>query len=200
MDVPDIFQAEGLSKLIGAIEQSSRQSYADQPRAMRIVADHLRGAVFLVADGVVPSNKEQGSVLRRLIRRALRQGLQLGVQEGLTRVISQGVIEAYEGTYSQLRIGSDRIVKTLEDEETIFRRTLNQGVNRFPRLVGNELTGAKAFQLFDTYGFPFDLSVEEAESLGVAVSGACHEEFTALMQEQQERSRQAAYKKVGRSL
>jgi alanyl-tRNA synthetase len=161
-------------------------------RARRIIADHTRAVVFLAFDGVEPSNNTQGYVMRRFARRAMRQGLHLGIESELLPRLSDAVVAIYRDAYPELGARSAEIRAVLEREEALFRTTLARGVRELPRLAGRLLTGEAVFKLFDTYGFPQELSVEEAGSAGIAVDPNWAAEFQRLMEEQRERSRTAA--------
>ncbi len=160
-------------------------------RAIRIITDHLRAATFLAADGVQPSNTEQGYVMRRLMRRAIRQGLVLGIKSGLSETVGVKVIELYGEVYSELTDQQNLILDILTKEEEQFRKTLDRGVREFTREVKDKLTGETAFRLFDTYGFPPELSVEDAKRLNIPIDPNWDEDFQRLMNEQKERSRTA---------
>ncbi len=156
-------------------------------RAFRVIADHIRTATHIIADGVAPSNEGRGYVLRRLIRRAVRYGAKLGITETFLSKISSSYIEAYSCFYPEIKNREQLVFSTLTLEEEQFLRTLERGEKIFEELAekGN-VTGKDAFTLFDTYGFPFDLTRELAEERGFVVDEA---EFEAAMKEQRERSR-----------
>ncbi len=160
-------------------------------RAIRIITDHLRAATFLAADGVEPTNTERGYVMRRLMRRAIRQGLVLGIKSGLSEAIGAKVIELYHKTYSELKERQNEILDILMREEEQFRKTLDRGVREFAREVKDKLTGEAAFRLFDTYGFPPELSLEDSKQLNIPIDPNWDEDFQRLMNEQKERSRTA---------
>ena len=159
--------------------------------AIRIIADHFRSAVFIAADRVVPSNIERGYVLRRLVRRAIRQGLALGIKADLTENIVPVIIKLYQTAYPELSAQEKVILDVLSAEEQLFRKTLDRGVKEFSKLVKNELTGKDVFILFDTYGFPPELSVEDAKRIGLAINKMWEVDFNKLMEEQKKRSRTA---------
>jgi alanyl-tRNA synthetase len=197
IDSPDAFDVDLLAPIVRTIDsmrlrRSARDGSDLDRRATRIIADHTRAVVFLAFDGVEPSNNTQGYVMRRFARRALRQGLYLGIQENLLPRLSDAVVEIYRGAYPELGARGADIRSVLEREESLFRRTLARGVRELPRLAGNTLTGDAVFKLFDTYGFPPELSVEEASASGVPVDPGWEAEFHRLMNEQKERSRTAA--------
>ncbi len=135
-------------------------------RSIRIIADHLRSAVFIIADGVEPSNKERGYVLRRLIRRAIRQGKLLGIDTNFTSQIAQAVIDNqdnYAGIYPELNDNLQKILTTLDSEESKFRKTLNNGLREIQKLIdrNKSVSGREAFTLYESFGFPVEMIQEE---------------------------------------
>jgi alanyl-tRNA synthetase len=159
---------------------------------LRIIADHVRALVFLAADGVVPSNTTQGYVMRRFARRAMRQGHTLGIEDDLLAPLVAPVVAGYRDAYPELSEREGDVVEVLSHEETLFRRTLSQGLREFTKVVGSTLTGDAVFTLFDTYGFPPELSLEEAVSAGAPVDRAWRTRYEELMDEQRQRSETAA--------
>lgn len=188
---PDVFKIDLIFPLIEHIETLSGRTYVDESAAMRIIADHLRSAVMVGTDGVRPSNTAQGYVMRRLLRRAIRQGLRLGIEEKLCETIGSEVINLYSVTYPEVRENEIEVLEALRQEEQLFRRTLERGVREFKKIVKEKLTGSAVFTLFDTYGFPPELSIEEADQLSIAVDEDWTDEFDRLMTEQKDRSRTA---------
>ena len=135
-------------------------------KSFRVIADHIKAAVFMIADGVEPSNKERGYVLRRLIRRAIRQGKLIGIENNFCSVIAQSVLgnqNNYAGTYPELELNKNKILETLEAEETKFRRTLNKGLNEITKLIVRQksVSGKEAFDLYQSFGFPVEMIEEE---------------------------------------
>lgn len=154
--------------IIKPIEKLSDKKYPDDPKPFRIIADHLRAAVFIIADGVEPSNKEAGYVLRRLIRRAIRQAKIIGIENNFTSQIAQSIIDNqknYAGTYPELNQNQSRILSTINTEETKFRQTLNLGLKEINRLIfqHQNFTGEQAFNLYQSFGFPVELIQEELQ-------------------------------------
>jgi alanyl-tRNA synthetase len=192
LDSPDVFRIDLLWPLIGYLEGRCTSRYADQQGPMRIIADHARALVFLAADGVVPSNTAQGYVMRRFARRAMRQGHGLGIDDDLLGPLVGPVVAAYGDAYPGLAEHEREIAAVLTREEAVFRRTLSRGVREFTKVAGATLTGDAVFTLFDTYGFPPELSLEEAESTGIAVDPAWRPRYGQLMEEQRDRSKTAA--------
>jgi alanyl-tRNA synthetase len=172
-------------------------------KALRVIADHLRGATFLVADGVLPGNEGRSYVLRRVVRRAVRHGRLIGLEKPFVGEIARLVIDMYADTNPELAERRRQIVRTLVHEEESFAKTLQSGINRL-QLLTDELRqqnvtvipGDEAFRLYDTYGFPYDLTVELAEEEGLRVD---EEGFAAAMERQRETSRSgASFKDAGR--
>ena len=161
-------------------------------RATRIITDHTRAVTFMAADGVVPGNKDQGYVMRRLARRAIREALILGIHQGLFERIVPRVISLYEDVYTELQ-NPTIIMNVLRQEESIFRQTLTRGLKEFAKILRNkkDLTGQDAFTLYDTYGFPKELCLEEAKRQNVAVSASFEDDFAKAMEIQKQRSRTA---------
>lgn len=165
----------------------------DKRASHRIIADHIRASSFLIADGVTPSNEGRGYVLRRIMRRAMRHAHMLGTSEPLLHRLAPVLIQEMGGAYSELRRAEAFILATLEQEEIRFRRTLGRGLSLLDEesaglVKGGALSGKAAFTLYDTYGFPVDLTqdVLRARGIGVDMDG-----FTAAMEEQKALARAA---------
>ena len=155
-------------------------------RALRILADHLRGATFLIADGVVPSNEERGYVLRRLMRRAIAQGQRLGFEPGFLPQYVDVVTETMGATYPELTSERDAILRWVTSEEESFGHTLENGLEMLEEVLARgEVTGEEAFKLHDTFGFPIDLTEEIAAERGVPIDRAA---FDVEMDAQRARS------------
>ncbi len=182
----DDYETELFRPLITAIENLSKKKYGENDRetyAMRVIADHLRAATFIIGDdhGVVSSNVEQGYVLRRLIRRAIRLGKKLGIPKdyNLCSEISNVVIKQYSDAYSELQRNSERIITELKKEEEKFEKTLEKGLREFQKMKDKGISGKEAFDLFQTYGFPLEMTEELAKEMGVEIDKAqFSEEFT----------------------
>jgi alanyl-tRNA synthetase len=160
---------------------------------MRVIADHLRAATFLAVDGIVPSNKEQGYVMRRLMRRAIRFAFELGVEQNLCAEIVPIITSLYQDSYPEINNSKDRIIDVLVKEEKIFRQTLRKGlaVVNATLATGKNINGQDIFKFYDTYGFPVELSKEEAYKHDVKIDDNADSEFDRLMAEQRDRSRTA---------
>jgi alanyl-tRNA synthetase len=198
-DKPSVYETDQFWPLIELGQELSGKRYGETfevDRALRILADHTRGASFVVADGVVPSNEDRGYVLRRLMRRAILQGRRIGIEPGFMPRFAQVVRDTMGAAYPELNEQADTIDMWLAREEEAFGQTLEQGTRILQdhidraRAAGEEGIGAaEAFQLHDTYGFPFDLTLELAAEQGLGVDNAG---FENLMEEQRTRARASA--------
>jgi alanyl-tRNA synthetase len=198
-DVPSVFETDHVRPLVDLAEELSGRRYDEGgavTRAMRIVADHSRGAAFLIADGVVPSNEDRGYILRRIMRRAIQQGRTLGLEAPWLGRFAERTIELMWETYPELAQERETIARWVGDEEESFGRTLERGSELLERLVvGAKEAGtswidaADAFKLHDTYGFPYDLTKELLAEQGLSVDDSGFEE---LMEEQRQRARVGA--------
>lgn len=173
-----VYETDVFKPAIEKIEELSGKKYGEDEkttRAIRIVADHVRSAVFLIGDdmGIVPSNVDQGYVLRRLIRRAVRFGNQIGLNKGDLTKIAEVYVDIYKDVYSELVRNHAKIIEELNKEEEKFLHTLVGGEKEFNRVVdrldGDVIDGATAFKLYDTYGFPLEMTVEFAKERGLKV-------------------------------
>lgn len=189
---PDVFKISLIWPVIEKLEALSGKKYDSHTTAMRVVADHLRAATFLAVDGVKPSNKEQGYVMRRLMRRAIRFAFELGIEQNFVEEIVPVIIGLYNADFSEIAERRDEIVETLVREEKVFRQTLRKGIQELQKMAIGGLTGLEVFKLYDTYGFPVELSVEEAFKQGIDVDKDWRTQFDAHMKEQRERSQTAS--------
>jgi alanyl-tRNA synthetase len=193
-----VFETDQIRPLVTLGEELSGRTYGESEetdRALRILADHTRGMSFLVADGVVPSNEDRGYVLRRLMRRAVVQGRRIGIEGGFLPRFAGVVRELMGSAYPELHEQRETIEMWLRTEEEAFNRTLEQGMRLLDDVIarareaGEEGIGAEqAFLLHDTYGFPFDLTLELAAEQGLGVDD---QGFESLMDEQRARARSA---------
>ncbi len=148
--------------IIESIEEISGKEYKKNKKIMRIIADHIKASVFIIADGILPSNTEQGYILRRLIRRAVRYGDELGIKNFIAKV-AESVFDIYDD-YSGLKKNKEIILNELEKEEKKFRLTLEKGIDKFKKFSSNKkLSGKEAFLLYQSYGFPFEMVKEECK-------------------------------------
>ena len=192
IDSPDVFKISLLWPIIERLEHLSGKHYASHTASMRVIADHLRAATFLAVDGCVPSNKEQGYVMRRLLRRAIRFAFELGIEQNFFEQIVPVIADLYAQDYPELGENRAAIIAVLAKEEKVFRQTLRKGLKQLAKFADNGLTGAELFTLYDTYGFPVELSTEEAYRQGIDVSPEWRKEFDEHMAEQRRRSQTAA--------
>jgi len=177
--------------IIEQIEHLSNKEYKNHKKEMRIIADHLKASVFLIADGVIPSNTEQGYVLRRLIRRTIMNLRRLEfIGTNLLWPIAKEVFKIYED-YKELKINKSKIMRELEKEEEKFNLTLEKGLKVFEKIISNkkEISGKKAFLLFQSYGFPIEMTKELAKEKGYNVNV---KDFEEELQKHQELSRTAS--------
>jgi alanyl-tRNA synthetase len=183
----DVFQIDTLKPLIDKLEVLSGNSYAvDQKitRSMRIIADHIRTATMIMGDdrGIAPSNVDQGYIVRRLIRRAVRHGRVLGLKENFCSRVAEEVIEIFKDVYPEVNRNRAFIMDELAKEESKFRNTIEQGMKEFEKLVAGlqsalekfderitEISGPQAFKLFESYGFPLEMTLELATESGLTV-------------------------------
>lgn len=193
IDSPDVYRISLLWPIVEKLQVLSGKNYESNTNAMRVITDHLRGATFLAVDGIKPSNKEQGYVMRRLLRRAIRFAFELGIEQNFLQEVVPVIVSLYEPDYPEFAARRDEVIEVLTREEKVFRQTLRKGVNELRKMgEGNELNGDNVFTLYDTYGFPVELSVEEAALQGIAVSPSWREQFEGKMAEQRARSQTAA--------
>ena len=192
IDSPDIFKISILWPIIEKLQNLSGKNYESYTQSMRVIADHLRAATFLAVDGVRPSNKEQGYVMRRLLRRAIRFAFDLGIEQNFLQEIVPVVADLYAEDYPEVKAARDEVIAVLAKEEKIFRQTLTKGLKELGKFVSNGLTGEELFTLYDTYGFPVELSTEEAFKQNIDLSENWRAEFDAKMAEQRLRSQTAA--------
>jgi len=188
---PDIFKISLFWPIIEKLQDLSGKTYESHKQAMQVIADHIKGAVFLAIDGVTPSNKEQGYVMRRLLRRAVRFAFELGIEQNFLEEVIKVIVEIYKIDYPDIAQKYNEVVEVLNKEERIFRQTLRKGIREFSKLTKDGLTGKEIFTLYDTYGFPVELSVEEAYKQNINVAADWREDFDNLMNEQKQRSQTA---------
>ncbi|MAU33689.1 alanine--tRNA ligase [Candidatus Saccharibacteria bacterium] len=192
IDSPDVFKISLLWPIIEKLEKLSGKSYDANTASMRVIADHLRAATFMAVDDVRPSNKEQGYVMRRLIRRAVRFAFDLGIEQNFLQEVVPVIADMYAADYPEVAAARDEVVAILVKEEKTFRQTLRKGLNELLKRKEGGLTGVEIFTLYDTYGFPVELSTEEAFKQDISLTENWREEFDARMAEQRARSQTAA--------
>ena len=196
--VDNMFEVDSIRKILDHVCTIAGKTYGDDKNndiSIRVITDHIRSSMFMIADGVIPSNEGRGYVLRRIIRRACRHGKLLGINRAfLCELCVTAIGESFEA-YPELGEKKDYILKVLSMEEERFAATIDAGLNILNTMIedtktaGNTtLAGDDAFKLYDTYGFPIDLTREIAEEAGLTID---NDRFTALMQEQRTRAREA---------
>ena len=197
-DVPSLFDVDTVMNITHRVSDITGAHYGENARndvSLRVITDHIRSATFLIGDGVLPSNEGRGYVLRRLLRRAARHGKLLGVNEPFLYKVCETVIHENRGAYPDLAEKQSFITRVIKTEEESFARTIDGGM----RILGEHiaalraegktvLSGADAFRLYDTYGFPLDLTEDILSEAGMSADTA---EFDKLMEEQRERARAA---------
>lgn len=207
LNSPDVFKISILSPIIEELEKLSGKNYDSHTESMRVIADHLRAATFLAVDGVKPSNKEQGYVMRRLVRRAIRFAFELGIEQNFLENVVPVITDMYHKDFPEVASKRDEVIEVLVREEKAFRQTLRKGLREFDKIAGRlrsdfvkvgeetvvkaRLTGEDVFKLYDTFGFPVELTIEEAFKRGIDTT-EWQSEFEKLMQEQRKRSQTAA--------
>lgn len=183
------YDTDLFSPIIKKLEELSGEKYTDQ-RAFRAIADHIKTLVFALSDGASFSNEGRGYVLRRILRRASRFGRTLGINEPFMYKLTNSVIEIMKEAYPYLLKHKDVVDNMIKKEEEAFLKTLSSGEKRLNDLVssGNKITGSDVFKLYDTYGFPYELTKEILGEKGIEIN---KEEFDKCMQEQRQRARDA---------
>ena len=196
-----VYETDAFTDILAKIAELSGKEYgADEEttKAFRIIADHMRTSTFILGDdrGVSPSNTDQGYILRRLIRRAVRYGMQLGMPDGFTCEIAKVIINQYKNAYPELERNAAFVIDQLTLEEGRFARTLKQGNKEFDKVASRaadgKIDGETAFHLYDTYGFPIEMTVELAKERNLTVDTAGFEEA---FRKHQELSHQGAEQK-----
>jgi alanyl-tRNA synthetase len=232
----DMFKISVIWPIIEKLETISGKNYDSHTESMRVIADHLRAATFLAVDGVTPSNKEQGYVMRRLLRRAIRFAFELGIEQNFLEAVVPVIADIYEADFPEVKENRENVIAVLVKEEKTFRQTLRKGIRELERLFGGAVAteparsagasekragegglqvseailapekgqapsnqtnespthGEILFTLYDTYGFPVELSVEEAFKRSIELDADWREQFEAKMAEQRARSQTAA--------
>ena len=197
-NVDSLFDVDTVMNITAKVTEITGASYGqshDKDVSLRVITDHIRSATFMICDGVLPSNEGRGYVLRRLLRRAARHGKLLGVNEPFLYKVCDTVVHENEGHYPELRERQDYITKVIRTEEENFAKTIDGGLKIFNDMLADHkekgektFSGADAFKLYDTYGFPIDLTLEMVEEQGMKLDEA---EFHKQMDEQRQRARKA---------
>lgn len=191
---PDVFKTDLFDSIIQKIEDLSAKKYIDPEHtpSFRVIADHIKAAVMLAADGVYPDNKEQGYFARRLVRRAIRHGKKLGINKPFVVDLVSIVANIYKDAYPEVTNQLSTLENVLRDEEQKFLKTLNTGLREFEKVVDNTLTAQNAFFLFETYGFPLELSLEEAVSRQIKLENDIDTKFLQAKKSHADLSRTAS--------
>ncbi len=197
-DVNSLFDVDTVMNITNKVTELTGASYGQSVKmdvSLRVITDHIRASSFMIADGVLPSNEGRGYVLRRLLRRAARHGKLLGVNHPFLYQVVETVVQENEGHYGYLRERADYITKVVKVEEENFARTIDGGMKIFAEMLADhkakgetEFSGADAFKLYDTYGFPIDLTLEMVADEDMTLD---QDAFAKLMKEQKERAREA---------
>jgi alanyl-tRNA synthetase len=197
-DVDSIFDVDTIRALLEKVCEIAGVTYKENPKtdvSIRLITDHIRSVTFMISDGIIPSNEGRGYVLRRLLRRAARHGRLLGIKDKFLASLSKVVIDSSKDGYPELYDKKEYILKLLTIEEDNFYKTIDQGLSILTELEeslvkegGKVLTGEDAFKLYDTYGFPLDLTKEILEEKGITVD---EEGFAKAMNIQRETARSA---------
>ena len=197
-DVDSLFDVDTVMNITNKVSQLTGAFYGQSQKrdvSLRVITDHIRAATFMICDGILPSNEGRGYVLRRLLRRAARHGKLLGVNEPFLYRIVDTVVHENECQYGDLREKQTYITKVIRTEEESFARTIDGGMRIFAEMLAEHqakgetvFSGADTFKLYDTFGFPIDLTAEMAADEGLTVD---EDAFRRLMQEQKERAREA---------
>ncbi len=190
--VDNMFEVDTIRNIINKVCEISGKEYGKDAAtdiSIRAITDHARAATFMISDGVIPSNEGRGYVLRRIIRRAVRHGKLIGISNPFFMELCDTVIDENKSGYPELIEKKELITKVITNEESAFNKTIDQGLNMLEHLTANTttLSGADAFKLYDTYGFPFDLTKDILAEKGINVD---EEEFKALMNEQRQKARE----------
>ena len=194
IDSFDVFRISLLRPIIDKLEEISGKKYENNTDEMRVIADHIRGAYLLAAQGLIPSNKTQGYAMRRLIRRAILRALDLGISNDFLSEVVPIIAENYRELPDSILTNRESALEVLQKEERTFRTTLNKGLKELKKMAAKsgELSGYDLFKLQDTYGFPFEISIEECYHEDIKLSENYKSEFDAALKEQRERSQTAS--------
>ncbi len=199
--VDNMFEVDTIRNILDKVCEISGKEYGKDTKtdiSIRAITDHARASTFMISDGIIPSNEGRGYVLRRIIRRAVRHGKLIGINRSFFMELCNVVINENKSGYPELIEKKDLITKVITNEEASFNKTVDLGLNMLEELTknGGMLSGEDAFKLYDTYGFPFDLTVDILNEKGMTVD---EEKFKALMNEQREKARNARKASDGES-
>lgn len=196
--VNSLFDVDTVMNITNKVSEITHAHYGESREkdvSLRVITDHIRSAVFMICDGVLPSNKDRGYVLRRLLRRASRHGKLLGVNEPFLYTVCDTVIHENEGHYPELREHQDYITRVIRVEEESFAKTIGGGMRTFTKMLEGHkakgkktFSGADAFKLYDTYGFPIEMTSEMVQEQGMTLD---KDGFQQLMEKQRYQARKA---------
>ena len=200
-DVDNMFEVDTIRNIINKVCEISGKKYGENAAtdiSIRAITDHARASTFMISDGIIPSNEGRGYVLRRIIRRAVRHGKLIGINRPFFMELCDAVIEENKSGYPELIEKKELITKVITNEETAFNKTIDQGLSMLEVLTanGDMLSGEDAFKLYDTYGFPIDLTKDILAEKGMSVD---EDKFKELMNEQREKARNARKSSDGES-
>ena len=200
-DVDNMFEVDTIRNILNKVCEISGKEYGKDPQtdiSIRAITDHARASTFMISDGIIPSNEGRGYVLRRIIRRAVRHGKLIGINRPFFMELCDVVINENKSGYSELVEKKELITKVIVNEEASFNKTIDQGLSMLEGLTANggTLSGDDAFKLYDTYGFPFDLTVDILKEKGMTVD---EDRFKELMNEQKVKARNARKASDGES-
>jgi len=193
---PTVFETDLFLAIIKEIEKLSGLDYKNNARFFRIIADHIKAAVFIAAEGIIPSNVERGYILRRLVRRIVRYGRLLKISENFFVSLFQKTAEMYKDVYPEIKNKENDILLVLEKEKEKFEKTLERGFKKFEKMLGKRtaLEGEDAFYLYESFGFPLEMIEEIAAEKGIKID---RQGFKEAFERHQEISRKGAEKKFG---
>jgi alanyl-tRNA synthetase len=186
----DVFKTDLFNPIIKELEKISGKKYQDHLMAFRVIADHIKAATFLAADGVFPSNKEQGYFSRRLIRRAVRYGLELGIENNFIGELVPIISKIYVNPYPELDNQKAKIESIFRIEEDKFKKAITKGLKELEKV--DQFTAQTAFKLYETYGFPLELSLEEAKKQNIKIESDIEEKFVKQRAKHSQKSRTAS--------
>jgi len=191
-----VYETDLFLPVIQKLEEISEKKYEENKEKFRIIADHIRGSVFLISDNVLPSNVEEGYILRRVLRRAIRYGKILKMSKNFLIPLAQKVIEIYQSAYPEIKSNKTNILSVIQQEEEKFEKTLEKGLKQLEKLINKtkKIKGEDAFYLYETYGFPLELTEEIAAEKGTKVD---KKDFQKALKKHQEISRAGREKKFG---
>ena len=199
--VDNMFEVDTIRNILDKVCEISGKEYGKDEKtdiSIRAITDHARASTFMISDGIIPSNEGRGYVLRRIIRRAVRHGKLIGINRPFFWELCEAVINENKSGYSELEDKKELIKNVITNEEAGFNKTIDQGLSMLENLTkeGGMLSGEDAFRLYDTYGFPFDLTVDILNEKGMTVDEA---RFKELMEEQKQKARDARKASDGES-